>query len=222
VAVIIESLPNTRSPATVAKRALTREGFAMLRIITGLCVSYLVSLPAEASRLVRLDIDRKADIFEIQVEMEMDAPAENIRAVLTDYNNLDRLNASITTSRVVRTENGGAVRVLTRLENCVLFFCMDMKKVEDVTQDAQGRILVSIVPGKSSFRSGNASWEIRSTGKGSRVIHHARVEPDIMIPPLIGNSILKSRLRDEIMEVFQNLACMAHEQCTQTARVSSY
>jgi hypothetical protein len=194
----------------------------MYRTIFGLFVSCLLSVPAEASRLVRLDIDRKADIFEIQVEMVVEAPAESIRAVLTDYNNLDRLSGSITTSKVIGPERAGTVRVLTRLENCVLFFCLDMQKVEEVTEDAQGRILVTIVPGESSFRSGNASWEIRSTVTGSRVIHHAKVEPDIMIPPLVGNSILKRHLRREILESFENLDCLARDRCTPTSRASAY
>lgn len=194
----------------------------MFKTIFGLCVPYLLSLPTDASQLVRLEIDRKADVFEIQVEMDLDAPAESIRAVLTDYNNLDRLNTSITTSKVIGTEHSGTVRILTRLENCVLFFCMDMQKVEEVTEDEQGRILVAIVPDQSSFRSGHASWEIQSTGTGSRVIHHAKVEPDIVIPPFLGNVLLKSRLRHEILESFENLDCLARNQCTQKTNTSTY
>jgi hypothetical protein len=204
------------------KQAPLKEDNAMYRTVFALFVSCLPAVPAEASRLVRLDIDRKADIYEIRVEMEVEAPAENVRAVLTDYDNLDRLSASITASRVVATQHAGTVRVLTSLENCVLFFCLDMHKVEEVTEDAQGRILVTIVPGESSFRSGNASWEIQSTATGSRVIHHAKVEPDIMIPPLVGNSILKRHLRREILESFKNLDSLARDRCPCARHASAF
>lgn len=185
----------------------------MLQKLLVLFALHLLSLAASASQLVRLDVDKKADIYEIRVEMVVDAPAESVRAILTDYANLDRLNASITASKVIGTVPSGAVRVLTRMENCILFFCVNVQKVEDVTQDAQGRILVVMVPDSSNFRSGQASWEIQSTVNGSRVIHHARLEPDIWIPPLMGTAVLKSTLRQEILESFETLDCLARTQC---------
>ena len=187
----------------------------MFRRLLVLSALYLLSLTASASQLVRLEVDHRADIYEIRVEMEVDAPAEAVRAILTDYTHLDRLNASITTSEVVGTSRDGAIRVLTRFRNCVLFFCMDLQKVEDVTEDDQGRILVAMVPGSSSFRSGHASWEIRDTGNRSRVIHYAKLEPDLWIPPWMGTAILKNTLRQEILESFESLDCLARNQCEQ-------
>ena len=178
---------------------------------------HVLSLTANASQLLRLEVDHKADIYEIRVEMEVDAPAETVRTILTDYANLDRLNASITTSEIVGTEHNGAVRVLTRMENCILFFCMNIQKVEDVTEDDQGRILVAMVPDSSSFHSGLASWEIRDTGNTTHVIHHAKLEPDILIPPLMGTAVIKNTLRREILESFENLDCLARNRCEQNS-----
>ena len=175
----------------------------------------LLSLTANASQLVRLEVDQRADVYEIRVEMEVDAPAEAVRAILTDYDNLDRLNASITTSEVIGTGHNGSVRVLTRMENCILFFCMNLQKVEEVTEDDQGRILVAIVPDSSSFNSGQASWDVQDTGNTTRVIHHAKLEPNIQIPPLLGTAVLKNTLRKEIRESFENLDCLARNQCEQ-------
>ena len=187
----------------------------MLRKLLALSTLHLLSLTANASQLVLLEVDQRSDIYEIRVEMEVDAPAEDVRAILTDYANLDRLNPSITASKVVGTSRDGAVRVLTRFKNCILFFCMDIQKVEDVTEDNRGRILVVMVPGSSNFRSGHASWEVRSTGNRSRIIHHAKLEPDLWIPPWMGTAILKNTLRQEILESFENLDCLARSQCAQ-------
>jgi hypothetical protein len=170
-------------------------------------------LSAHASQLIRLEVDQQADIYEIRVEMLIHAPADSVRAILTDYTNLDRLNASITSSRVIDGERDGATRVLTRIENCILFFCKKLQKVEDVTEDDQGRILVSMVPDSSSFRYGQASWELHDSGGTTRVIHHARLEPDIWIPPWMGTAILKDALRREILESFETLDCLARKQC---------
>ena len=115
-----------------------------------------VSLTAHASQLVRLDVDQKANSYAVYVEMELDAPAEKVRAILTDYAHLDRLNASITTSKIIDAKGDGTVRVLTRFENCILLLCISVQRVEDITEDVQGRILVDLVPDASSFRSGQA------------------------------------------------------------------
>jgi len=100
------------------------------------------------------------------------------------------------------------VRVLTRFENCIVFFCMTVQRVEDITEDGQGRILVTLVPDASSFRSGQALWEVTSNGSGSRVIHRATLEPDFWLPPWIGTAILKATMRREIRASFENLECL--------------
>ena len=185
----------------------------MLKKLIASTILGLVSLTGNASHLVHLEVHQQADIYNVYVEMEFDAPAERVRAILTDYANLDRLNTSIISSKIIDRERDGSVRVLTRFENCVLLFCMDLQKVEEITEDEQGRILVAIVPDSSSFRSGQASWEVRSTGAGSRVIHHAKLEPDLWLPPWIGVAILKDTLQREIQESFENLECLARVDC---------
>ena len=168
----------------------------------------LFSLTANASQLVRLEVDQHANSYTVYVVMELDAPAEKVRAILTDYAHLDRLNASITASEITDAKDDGTVRVLTRFENCILFFCLTVQRVEDITEDVQGRILVALVPDASSFRSGQASWEVKSTGSGSRVIHRATLDPDFWLPPWIGTAILKATLRREIRASFENLECL--------------
>jgi len=168
----------------------------------------LVSSTVHASHLLRLDVDQKANSYAVYVVMELDAPAEKVRAILTDYAHLDRLNGSITASKIIDARGDGTVRVLTRFENCIVFFCMTVQRVEDITEVAQGRILVALVPDASSFRSGQASWEVTSIGSGSRVIHRATLEPDFWLPPWIGTAILKATMRREIRASFENLECL--------------
>jgi len=189
----------------------------MLPKLTALSVLGFLTLTANASQLLRLDVDQDADVYEVHVVMELDASPESVRAILTDYANLDRLNGSITANKVLGSTRGGTVRVLTRFRDCILFFCTKIQKVEDITEDDQGRILVSLVPDLSSFRSGQASWEILSTDNGTRVVHYAKLEPDVWIPPWIGTALLKDTLRREIAESLTNLDCLARRRCERAA-----
>jgi len=183
------------------------EDLAMLKTLFA-AVLGLFSLTSNSSQLVRLDVDQHANSYTVYVVMELDASAEKVRAILTDYAHLDRLNASITASEITGARDDGTVRVLTRFKNCILFFCLTVQRVEDITEDVHGRILLALVPDASSFRSGQASWEVKSIGSGSRVIHRATLEPDFWLPPWIGTTILKATLRREIRASFENLECL--------------
>lgn len=193
----------------------------LIKLIT-LSILTTVSLTTYASQIVRLNVAHKADIYEVHVEMEFDAPAEKVRAILTDYANLDRLNESITTSRIIDSSRDGKVRVLTQFENCILFFCMDIQKVEDIMEDEQGRILLVMIPESSNFRSGNSSWEVQSTETGSRVIHIAKLEPDLRIPAWLGSAILKDTLRQEFEKSFDKLECLATRNCRSQPSTSQH
>ena len=180
-------------------------------VISGL---YIFSLTAHASQLIRLEVEQKDEVYNVYVEMDVDAPVEAVLSVLTDYEKLNRLSDSIIDSKIIDSRNENVVRVQTQIENCVLFFCMDIKKVEDVTEDTNGRITASVVAESSDFRSGNAVWEVKSTAHGSRVIHTASLEPDVGLPAWMGASIVKNSLRHELRQSFENLECLSRIDCT--------
>jgi hypothetical protein len=167
------------------------------------------SLTVQASRLVQLDVEQHAAVYHIHVEMVVDAPPQRVRAILTDYDNLGRLNPSITASRVIAARDDGARRVLTRFAHCVLVFCVDLQKVEDISEDEQGRLRMAVVPDASSFRSGLALLDIQPAGSGSRVTLHAQLEPETRLPAWLGAGIVRRALRREVRVCFENLATLA-------------
>lgn len=189
----------------------------LFSLLSGLCLSQAIG----ASELVRLDVKQQADGYVISVEMVVDAPVDSVRAILTDYGNLDRLNNSITSSTVIGDSRDGAVRVLTKIQNCILFFCRDLQIVEDVVEDAQGRILRRVVPESSSLRSGQASWQLDASGDTTRVVHHAQLELGFRIPPLLGQVIVVNMLRRELLTSFKTLDCLARHHCPTNQRDNS-
>lgn len=67
----------------------------MLRNLLALSLLLLSPLSAGASQLVLLDVDHNANVYEIRVEMEVDAPADNVRAILTAYGAENRTSLMI-------------------------------------------------------------------------------------------------------------------------------
>ena len=94
--------------------------------------------------------------------------------------------------------------------------------MEDVIEGKDGRITVAMVADSSDFRSGHAVWEVKSTAHGSRVIHHARLEPDISLPAWMGAAIVKNSLRQELRQSFENLECLTRSDCTREADEEHY
>jgi len=147
--------------------------------------------------------------YHVSTEMVLHAPADSVRAVLTDYVHAYRLNPSITESAILPSVEDGVVRLRVRIEECIAFFCMDAVSVTDIKELPSGDLEVFVIPELSSFRSGAAEWRIQSRQGESRVRYDLRLEPDFFIPPLIGRVIIIKKLRDEILATFRRLECIA-------------
>jgi hypothetical protein len=98
------------------------KGLAMLKTRLAAVLGSF-SLTAYASHLVRLQVDQHATSYTVYVVMELDAPAEKVRALLTDDAHLDRLNASITASKIIdaRARHGADADPFRELQRVRLY-----------------------------------------------------------------------------------------------------
>ncbi len=147
----------------------------------------------------------------MEVDALVQAPAARVRARLTDYAHLARLNGAIKSSRVLANTGPGQyqVRIVTRA--CVWFFCRTVKQVQSVHEAGDGWIDVRVIPELSDFKQGWAHFHILAEGAPTRVLIVSEVEPDFWIPPVIGPWLIKRKLRSEMLETVANLETQAHE-----------
>lgn len=143
----------------------------------------------------------------------LDAPLAAVRAVVTDYDRLGRLNDSITDSRVLERDGPHALRRLLALRHCLLLFCFDMRFVEDVRIEDHERLTVvntTVVPAASSFEDGVAEWRLEAVGPArTRMTLRATQTPDFWIPPLIGPLLLERVFVREVRETTDNIERLA-------------
>ena len=165
-----------------------------------------------AAELISLDVGQEAGIYTVRLAMELDVTAEHVQQVLTNYQQLHRMNPSITESRVLPSPGDGVVRVFTRMESCVLFFCVGFTRVEDVSRSASGDLIAVIVPGQSDFRTGTALWQITERGKRTLLVYEASMQPGFFIPPMIGSYIVKEKLKNELLISINRIECCASSQ----------
>lgn len=164
----------------------------------------LTALPiiADAETVVtRLD----QNAYSVRMEVQISAPSEYVRALLTDYEHLARVNPSISQSRSLGSFKPDQTRVRTVTRSCVAFMCFDMVQVQDVEVRPDGEIIATIVPGQSDFKDGVALWRILPNGSGTHVVFEARMRPAFWVPPLIGTWMIERQIDQQLAITVLNL-----------------
>ena len=181
----------------------------MRLLVPFFCLTLINSASVLANDITEFEVTEDEGVFYIKASVVLHAPAKYVHGVLTDYVHIYRLNPSIIESEVLASADNNVARIRTKVIGCVSFYCEEIERVEDVRILASGDIQAKIVPESSQFKSGVTLWQIRSMGDVSRLTYYAEMEPDFFIPPVIGNAIVKAKLRDEIMTSFRRLEKIA-------------
>ncbi|MEN8133858.1 MAG: SRPBCC family protein [Pseudomonadota bacterium] len=159
--------------------------------------------------ITELQVFENSGVYHINVVTVIDAPAEYVHKVLTDYVHIYRLNPSITESQILPSTGNGAVRVRIRILDCIFIFCMELDWVEDVYELPPYDLRTIIVPSLSNFQSGKTDWVIEPEGEHSQVIYEAKLEPDFVILPIIGPFLIKEKLRKKMVVSMARIECFA-------------
>jgi hypothetical protein len=189
------------------------------RLVRTVCVSATFSLAMAgcglypsllaAAEVVNLAVGDKQGVYQLALEVIVDAPARDVHYVITDYIHIYRIDPSIVESDVVRTTDASRARVRTLVNDCVLSFCQEILRVEDVREVGEGDIYGKVVPGLSNVRSGTEHWQIRPIGDKTRINFHSTLEPGFFVPPFIGTHIVERKLQEEALTGFNNIERIA-------------
>lgn len=183
-----------------------RKGLLWLSI---LLISTGISFKLMAATLSSMAVTSNDGEYSIRLEMTLNVPAKYVREVLTDYRHIYRLNPSIIESRIMDKPGHNITRVYTKITDCVLFFCTEISRVEDVHESESGHIIAKIVAEQSDFNSGLTSWEITENNGQSRIIYDALMRPGFFIPPVVGDYFVKSKLKQSLVMSFKRIECNA-------------
>jgi hypothetical protein len=141
----------------------------------------------------------------VLAQLQVQAPAPSVRAVLVDYAHIDRLNPDITESRLLPAPAPGVARVRTVIEACAMFFCRSLTRVEDVRPHGETGLRSDMVPAQSDFEAGTSYWLFEPEAGGTLLSYQATLEPKFWVPPVIGPALVTRSLRKELLILFENL-----------------
>ena len=179
----------------------------------GLCALLVLAHAVFAeAQAVSVEVERKkGNVYQFQLQFVAQAPSPDVFALLTDYDQLTRLNPLILSSRVLPNNIANIDRVEIITRGCMWIFCKTIRRVEDVRVVNNLRIESDIIPSLSDFKSGDTLWILIPNGQQTIVRYQAKLVPDFWLPPFIGPRSLKKQLRVQLARTARRVNQLLNE-----------
>ena len=182
-------------------------------------VAGIAAVPAAAFEIQSVDVRHDdGDRYHVAMRVTLDAPATDTYAVFADPARLREVNAAIREVQVLEELAPQLRRVRTRVRACVAFYCRHLQQVQDMRYQPSsegGRIEAQVLPDRSDFRFGQASWTFAPCpAHRTCLAFDAELEPAFWVPPLLGPWLIQRKLRDEAIETSRGLERLARESRT--------
>jgi len=162
-------------------------------VIAGLAVTTALC----AATIDTLDVSRDKGVYSLVADAHLDATPESIYAVLVDYddNRFGRISSAYKESRYLEPAADGTLMIYTRMEGCVLWYCMTLRRTERLETELTHRIKTSAVPEESDFKLSVSEWVLEPDGVGGTNMKYTlEMEPAFHVPPVVGPWYLKHTL----------------------------
>ena len=164
---------------------------------------------SSAGEPVELSVIKTDGVYSLRVFSVLDAPADYVYNVITDYKHAYRINPTITEIEILPSGRDEVVRVRNLSEHWVGPFCFKIDWVGDIVEPRDGHLKVITIPEFSSFESGSAAWELHPQGDRTWVLHESSLKPDFIIPPLIGDRIMQKKMKEDTLDTLNRIECYA-------------
>ena len=144
------------------------------------------------------EVQYKNGLYILVLAADLDADFDAVYAIVTDYDQLERISRTLIEATRLPSEDSGHLRRRLVTNTCILIYCKRAVLVEDVEEQGEHTILATVVPELSDFRSGRTEWRVRSLGEGrSRIELNAQMEPGFWIPPVVGPWLIRKKMLNE-------------------------
>jgi hypothetical protein len=169
-------------------------------------------LPASAGALSVQSVEAslRAGVYRIELVARVDAPVEDVAAVLTDYAGYRGLDPRVRASTVLPSDDQSGELVLTVVRACAGFFCRNVERVERVER-GDGELCATVIPERSQLKSGLQHTTWRADADGTNITYRAEFVPGFWVPQVIGRHYAERVLKTSTLELFGNVEKRARE-----------
>lgn len=163
-----------------------------------------------AGEITHSYVDYEDGHYLVRLVMKIEADMETVYSLLTDFDQLTKLNDSIKVSRLLHS-NDKQHRILIEMEGCVWIFCRRVNQVQQVTEMGMGYIKAVTLPDQSDMEYGRVLWHIQQQDNVTVISYSADVIPAFFVPPLIGPYLMKDRLLEEAEKTIRGIERLARQ-----------
>lgn len=178
----------------------------------------LLSPLLSAAELRWLDVDRKGGHIFVASETYFDAPPAAVFDILSDYDGFHRISKVFTETRYIERDDIGNGTVYSKAKGCVLFFCSEIERVEQLELTPGKEIVATALPEQSDVDFSVSRWVFEPEGDGTRVFYGTEFKPSFWVPPLLGPLILHAKLQKKGSEAADRVEELANNALTDSAR----
>lgn len=161
--------------------------------------------PARAADVLSLVVAEEEGRYTVAFDTLVDAPYATVYPMMLNPADWPKLSRIVAEARVLAELPGGGRKIAMTLQDCILFFCKTLRKVEEFSVPTEGHIDTLAVPAQSDFSYARERWHIYTEGARTRVSYQAEMVPSFYVPPLIGPYIIKTRMRSLLIHTIENL-----------------
>jgi hypothetical protein len=178
-------------------------------ILAGLAIA-LLPAAAQALSVESLEASLNGGVYRVALVARVDAPVEDVAAVLTDYAAYRLLDPRIRASTVLPSDDQGSELVRTVVRACAGLFCRNVERVERVER-REGELLATVIPERSELRSGLTRTTWQAADEATSVTYQAEFVPDFWVPSVIGRRYAVRALKNSTLQLFDNVEKRARE-----------
>ncbi|HEX7114619.1 MAG TPA: hypothetical protein VF193_05770 [Steroidobacter sp.] len=182
--------------------------------------AFLVALPAalvaaagqasafEVERSVARYSDRR---FHYELEVELDAPLEQVLSVLQDYESYPSLDERILEARVLERPEEHVAMLKTLLRVCFGFFCRNVSRIERVEESPDSLVAIAD-PERSDVEFGETRTALSESEDGGTLVRYSTtIIPGFWVPRFVGRRWLLRTLEEATRDLFMNVEREAKE-----------
>jgi ribosome-associated toxin RatA of RatAB toxin-antitoxin module len=155
------------------------------------------ALPPDASDIA-VAIHRDGEAYVVDVDFVVEATAQQVWDVLTDYDHMADFVSNVAASRIVGHD---PEKIEVEQTSRLGFgpFELTFENVRAIELVPLREIRSRLVRG--DMKASSFTTSLRPEGSATRVVNHGRFTPDRWIPPLIGVAVLESETRKQFAEL---------------------
>lgn len=166
-------------------------------VVIAAATAVVLATGAQTATLDTLEVTRADGRYVLFADTFLAAAPADIYGVLLEYDDdqFQRISSVYKESRYLDPAPDGTPMVYTRMEGCILFYCLTMRRTERLEKQEFDYIRTFTIPEESDFTYSHSEWTFAPEADGTRMTYTLVMEPDFFVPPIVGPFVLKRILR---------------------------